>query len=235
MEAIRNHPYDIPNVRIEWVNKDFGVPLGFWRSVGPSQNGFIVESFVDELAARGGEGPRRVPPGAPRQVAAPQGACSSCSPARRTGARRCRRAGAAASRSASRTAATRRTTPRSRSADDGTADGPPDRLRHRLRHRRQPRPGEGPDGRGHGLRAHRDALRRDHPRPGARPADELPHVPDAPHGPDAAHRGPHPGLRRGAGRSRRARRRRRSRRPCATRSSRRPASACVGCRSAPTT
>jgi isoquinoline 1-oxidoreductase beta subunit len=57
MEAIRNHPYDIPNVRIEWVNKDFGVPLGFWRSVGPSQNGFIVESFIDELAHAAGKDP----------------------------------------------------------------------------------------------------------------------------------------------------------------------------------
>ncbi|MBM4442642.1 MAG: xanthine dehydrogenase family protein molybdopterin-binding subunit [Candidatus Rokubacteria bacterium] len=50
VEAVRNMPYDIPNLRIEWVNRDYGVPLGFWRSVGPSQNGFIIESFVDELA-----------------------------------------------------------------------------------------------------------------------------------------------------------------------------------------
>jgi isoquinoline 1-oxidoreductase beta subunit len=57
MEAVRNHAYDIPNVRIEWVNKDFGVPLGFWRSVGPSQNAFIVESFVDELAHAAGQDP----------------------------------------------------------------------------------------------------------------------------------------------------------------------------------
>ena len=57
MEGVRNHPYDIPNVRIEWVNKDFGVPLGFWRSVGPSQNGFTVESFVDELAHLAGQDP----------------------------------------------------------------------------------------------------------------------------------------------------------------------------------
>jgi isoquinoline 1-oxidoreductase beta subunit len=27
-----------------------GVPIGAWRSVGPSQNGFVVESFIDELA-----------------------------------------------------------------------------------------------------------------------------------------------------------------------------------------
>jgi isoquinoline 1-oxidoreductase subunit beta len=50
MEGARNIPYDIPNVLVEWTNKDFGIPLGFWRSVGPSQNAFITESFMDELA-----------------------------------------------------------------------------------------------------------------------------------------------------------------------------------------
>jgi isoquinoline 1-oxidoreductase beta subunit len=52
VEAVRNIAYDkaIPNLRIEWVNKDFGIPLGFWRAVGASQNGFIIESFIDELA-----------------------------------------------------------------------------------------------------------------------------------------------------------------------------------------
>jgi isoquinoline 1-oxidoreductase subunit beta len=57
MEGVRNHAYAIPNVRVEWVNKDLGVPLGFWRSVGPSQNAFIVESFVDELAHAAGKDP----------------------------------------------------------------------------------------------------------------------------------------------------------------------------------
>jgi isoquinoline 1-oxidoreductase beta subunit len=57
MAALRDLPYDIPNVRIEWVNKDLGVPLGFWRSVGSSQNGFIVECFVDELAHLAGQDP----------------------------------------------------------------------------------------------------------------------------------------------------------------------------------
>ncbi len=57
MAALRDLPYDIPNVRIEWVNKDLGVPLGFWRSVGSSQNGFIVESFIDELAHLAGQDP----------------------------------------------------------------------------------------------------------------------------------------------------------------------------------
>ena len=57
MEGVRNFAYTVPNVRVEWVNKDLGVPLGFWRSVGPSQNAFIVESFVDELAHAAGADP----------------------------------------------------------------------------------------------------------------------------------------------------------------------------------
>jgi CO/xanthine dehydrogenase Mo-binding subunit len=57
MAALRDLPYDIPNVRIEWVDKDVGIPIGFWRSVGSSQNGFIVECFVDELAHLAGKDP----------------------------------------------------------------------------------------------------------------------------------------------------------------------------------
>jgi isoquinoline 1-oxidoreductase subunit beta len=53
----RDIPYDIPNVLVEWINKDFGVPLGFWRSVASSQNAFITESFIDELAHRAGKDP----------------------------------------------------------------------------------------------------------------------------------------------------------------------------------
>jgi isoquinoline 1-oxidoreductase beta subunit len=53
----RDLPYDIPNLQVEWVNKDFGVPLGFWRSVGSSQNAFVTESFIDELAHLAGKDP----------------------------------------------------------------------------------------------------------------------------------------------------------------------------------
>ncbi len=53
----RDLPYDIPNLQVEWLNKDFGVPLGFWRSVGSSQNAFITESFIDELAHSAGKDP----------------------------------------------------------------------------------------------------------------------------------------------------------------------------------
>jgi isoquinoline 1-oxidoreductase beta subunit len=50
-------PYDIPNLLVEWKEKDFGVPLGFWRSVGSSQNAFVTESFIDELAHAAGKDP----------------------------------------------------------------------------------------------------------------------------------------------------------------------------------
>ena len=50
-------PYDIPNIRVEYTETDPGIPFGFWRSVGASVNGFVVEAFVDELAAAAGEDP----------------------------------------------------------------------------------------------------------------------------------------------------------------------------------
>jgi isoquinoline 1-oxidoreductase beta subunit len=50
-------PYAIDNVRVETVDEDPGVPTGAWRSVGASQNGFTVESFIDELAHAAGQDP----------------------------------------------------------------------------------------------------------------------------------------------------------------------------------
>jgi isoquinoline 1-oxidoreductase subunit beta len=50
-EGAANLPYAIPNLQVEYIYKDLGIPVGFWRSVGASQNAFITESFIDELAA----------------------------------------------------------------------------------------------------------------------------------------------------------------------------------------
>ena len=50
VEGAANIPYAIPNVHVDWCHADIGVPLGWWRSVGSSQNAFITESFIDELA-----------------------------------------------------------------------------------------------------------------------------------------------------------------------------------------
>jgi isoquinoline 1-oxidoreductase beta subunit len=44
-------PYRTPNYRIEYTVAQSGVPRAWWRSVEHSTSGFVVESFVDELAA----------------------------------------------------------------------------------------------------------------------------------------------------------------------------------------
>jgi isoquinoline 1-oxidoreductase beta subunit len=45
-------PYALPNIRVDYVRHEPpGIPTAFWRSVGPSHNIFVVESFIDELAA----------------------------------------------------------------------------------------------------------------------------------------------------------------------------------------
>ncbi|NIQ37889.1 MAG: molybdopterin-dependent oxidoreductase [Proteobacteria bacterium] len=50
IEGIVDQKYDIPNFHVEYVRIDTPVPVGFWRSVGHSQNAFTMESFIDELA-----------------------------------------------------------------------------------------------------------------------------------------------------------------------------------------
>jgi isoquinoline 1-oxidoreductase beta subunit len=51
-------PYDIPNLRVEYVRDEPpAVPTGFWRGVGPNNNVFAIESFVDELARKAGRDP----------------------------------------------------------------------------------------------------------------------------------------------------------------------------------
>jgi isoquinoline 1-oxidoreductase subunit beta len=51
IEGAVNLPYAIPDIRVQHSLAACAAPLGFWRSVGHSFTGFIVESFVDELAA----------------------------------------------------------------------------------------------------------------------------------------------------------------------------------------
>ncbi len=51
-------PYAIPNLRVEQVRWEaFNVPTGFWRGVGPNNNVFAIESFIDELARHAGKDP----------------------------------------------------------------------------------------------------------------------------------------------------------------------------------
>lgn len=57
IEGAAHLPYALPNFQIRYAMTHSPVPVGFWRSVGNSQNGYIVESFLDEVAALGGKDP----------------------------------------------------------------------------------------------------------------------------------------------------------------------------------
>jgi isoquinoline 1-oxidoreductase subunit beta len=50
-------PYRTPNYRVEYTLAKSGVPRAWWRSVEHSTSGFVVECFVDELAAAAGVDP----------------------------------------------------------------------------------------------------------------------------------------------------------------------------------
>ena len=57
VEGAADQPYGIPNYRVRGYLSDVSVPIGFWRSVGNSQNAFFHESFIDELALAAGADP----------------------------------------------------------------------------------------------------------------------------------------------------------------------------------
>jgi isoquinoline 1-oxidoreductase beta subunit len=57
VEGLFDQPYAIPHYRVRGYTADVGIPVGFWRSVGSSHNGFIHESFIDELAHHAGRDP----------------------------------------------------------------------------------------------------------------------------------------------------------------------------------
>src|SRR5262249_49860413 len=57
-EGAINLPYALPNLHVEYVRVEPpGIPTAFWRSVGPSHNVFVAESFMDELAAAAKQDP----------------------------------------------------------------------------------------------------------------------------------------------------------------------------------
>jgi len=58
IDAGADMPYDIPNFHVEYVRAEPpAVPTGFWRGVGPNNNVFAVECFMDELARKAGKDP----------------------------------------------------------------------------------------------------------------------------------------------------------------------------------
>ncbi|MFP3563539.1 molybdopterin cofactor-binding domain-containing protein [Paraburkholderia sp. SIMBA_030] len=53
VEVAADLPYDLPNQLVDYVRQEpHAVPTAFWRGVGPTRGTFVVESFIDELAAQ---------------------------------------------------------------------------------------------------------------------------------------------------------------------------------------
>jgi isoquinoline 1-oxidoreductase beta subunit len=58
VEVAAELPYTLPNQLVDYVRQEPGaVPTAFWRGVGATRGTFVVESFVDELAAHAGVDP----------------------------------------------------------------------------------------------------------------------------------------------------------------------------------
>ena len=56
VDSAQDIPYDIPNVRVEFNREEPpGIVTGFWRGVGPNNNVFAIESFIEELARKAGK------------------------------------------------------------------------------------------------------------------------------------------------------------------------------------
>ncbi len=57
VEGIEDMVYSMKNRRVSFGNLELPIQVGFWRSVGFSQNGFFAESFMDECAHSAGVDP----------------------------------------------------------------------------------------------------------------------------------------------------------------------------------
>ncbi|MEZ4742102.1 MAG: molybdopterin cofactor-binding domain-containing protein [Bdellovibrionota bacterium] len=57
LDGAKELPYTIANRKLDYHMVEIPIPLGFWRSVGNSFNGFVTECFVDELAEKAQKDP----------------------------------------------------------------------------------------------------------------------------------------------------------------------------------
>ncbi len=55
--GLNDHSYRMANSHVEWVPHPTPVPIGVWRAVSHSQNGFFLESIIDEIAHAAGVDP----------------------------------------------------------------------------------------------------------------------------------------------------------------------------------
>lgn len=57
VEGVVDLPYALDALRVTYANPSLPLSTWFWRSVGSSQNAWMVESFLDEVARAGGKDP----------------------------------------------------------------------------------------------------------------------------------------------------------------------------------
>jgi isoquinoline 1-oxidoreductase beta subunit len=73
VEGVVNLPYALAALRVTYANPSLPLSTWFWRSVGSSQNAWMVECFLDEVARAGGKDPlelrRKLLAGKPRHLA----------------------------------------------------------------------------------------------------------------------------------------------------------------------
>ncbi len=56
-EGSTKMPYDLPNLTVDWVRMETGVPVLWWRSVGHTHTAYATEVFLDELLEKAGKDP----------------------------------------------------------------------------------------------------------------------------------------------------------------------------------
>ena len=143
VEGAATLPYAIPHLPVDLHTTKLGRAVLWWRSVGSTHTGFSTETFLDELAARGRQGPG----GASAARCSPSiraiSPCSTSRPRRRAGASRCpgkagtkRGRGVAVHESFSTVVAQVAEVTVDK---DGKVQGRPRGVRRGLRHRRQSR------------------------------------------------------------------------------------------------
>jgi isoquinoline 1-oxidoreductase beta subunit len=57
VEGASNLPYAVPNLKIDLTTTDVNIPVLWWRSVGSTHTAYVMETFVDELAAAANRDP----------------------------------------------------------------------------------------------------------------------------------------------------------------------------------
>src|SRR6185312_284437 len=59
VESSANQPYELEAIHVDWVHQEppTGITTSWWRGVGATRGTFVVESFIDELAANAKQDP----------------------------------------------------------------------------------------------------------------------------------------------------------------------------------